>query len=359
MHAFLTREGLDWGCRMPRMVHKKMTAVLAMTVGALLAVAGFVVPPPAVAAGPAALTDAVGDVINRETNDKLQSPPTDIVSTTVESGAQGIVLTFKTQETPDPTTDGHWASPNTFVSWQVDSTGDGKVDDLIRFSRDRDTAGLLVGDLTHWSGPGQPAKHCDVPASYNPTTGYTLTIQPSCMANPAAISYRVQLTYDTNPSGAKPPLAFDVVPDQGLAGPVPIVIPTAPAQAPPAGDAAPAPSANENPAPGQAGPSPAAPGAKTPSAPAADPAAPKPATRPAAPRRTRGDANAAPKPAAPKPAAPKPAVPSAAPATDTSGELAATGPTNARWLGALGGALLLLGGLGLMTPADRRCRSSV
>jgi hypothetical protein len=323
------------------MVHKKMAAGLATTIGALLCVAGFVVPPPAVAA-PASLTDPVGDVINRETNDKLQSAPTDIVSATVDSGAQGIVLTFKTQETPDPATDPHWASPNTFVSWQVDSTGDGKVDNLIRFSLDRDTAGQIVGDLTHWAGPGQPAKHCDVPATYNPTTGYTLTINPSCMGTPAAISYRVQLTYDTNPSGTKPPLAFDVVPDQGLAGPVPIVIPTTPAAAPSAG--APAPDPAANPAPGQAGPTPAAPGAKTPT-PAAK-AAPKPAAKPAAPA-ARGATSA-----------PTPATPSAAPATDGSGELAATG-TSARWLGALGGALLLLGGLGLMTPADRRRRSSI
>ena len=329
---------------MPRMVHKKLVSGLAMTIGAMLTVAGFVVPSPAVAAGPAALTDPVGDVINRDTNDKLQSPPTDIVSTTVESGAQGIVLTFKTQEAADPITSAHWASPNTFVSWQIDSTGDGKVDDLVRFSLDRDIAGRILGEVTHFSGPGQPAKHCDVPATFNPTTGYTLTIQPSCMANPAAISYRVLLTYDTNPGGTKPPLAFDVVPDQGLAGPVPITVPTAPAAAPPA-PGAPAPPANENPAPGEAGaPAPTAPGAKPTPKPAAKPA-PKPAAKPAAPAPTRGSSSAA---------APKPAAPGAAPATETSPELAATGPSSTRWLGAFGGALLLLGGLGLMTPAGRR-----
>jgi len=328
---------------MTRMVHKKMAAGLATTIGALLMVAGFVVAPAAVAA-PAAITDPVGDVINRETNDKLQSPPTDIVSVAVDSGAQGIILTFKTQEAPDPATDAHWASPNTFVSWQVDSSGDGKVDNLIRFSLDRDTAGKLVGDLTHWAGPGQPAQHCDVPATYDPTTGYTLTINPSCMGTPAAISYRVQLTYDTKPGDAKPPLAFDVVPDQGLAGPVPIVIPTTPAAAPPAAGA-PAPGPDATPAPGQAGaPTAAGPGGKTP-APAAKPA-PKPAAKPATPA-TRGAT-----------AAPAPATPSAAPATDGAGELAATG-TSARWLGALGGALLLLGGLGLMTPVDRRRRCTI
>jgi hypothetical protein len=31
----------------------------------------------------------------------------------------------------------------------------------------------------------------------------------------------------------------------------------------------------------------------------------------------------------------------------------------ARWLGALGGALMLLGGLGVMTPANRRRRATI
>ena len=341
MHALPARKALDWGCHMSRMVHRKMAAGLAVTIGALLSVAGFVVPPSAIAA-PAALTDAVGDVINRETNDKLQSNATDIVSVTVDSGAQGIVLAFKTQEAADPVSSANWASPNTFVSWQVDANGDGKVDNLIRYSLDRDTAGRIVGDLTYLVGPGQPAKHCDVPATFNPATGYTLTVPPDCMGTPAAISYRVQLTYDTNPSGTKPPLAFDVVPDQGLAGPVPIVVPTAPAAAPPAPGGAPGPSA-ENPSPGAPGPSPGGATAPKTTPTSAAKAAPKPAAKPAAPAN-RGGASAA----------PKPATPSAAPVTEGSGELAATGPSNARWLGSLGAALLLLGGLGLMTPTGRR-----
>jgi len=321
---------------MSRMVHRKMAAGLAVTVGALLSVAGFVVPPHAVAA-PAAVTDPAGDVINRETNDKLQSIPTDITSASVDSGDQGIVLSFRTQDAPDPIASPNWASPNTFVSWQVDANGDGKVDNLIRYSLDRDVAGRIVGDLTYFVGPGQPAKHCDVPATWNAATGYTLTIPHDCMGNPAAISYRVQLTYDTNPGGTKPPLAFDVVPDQGFVGPVPIVKPTAPAAAPPA----PTPSA-ENPAPQAGATTPTAPAPKTTPTSAAK-AAPKPAAKPAAPA-TRGGASAA----------PNPATPSAAPVTEGSGELAATGPGNAQWLGALGGALLLLGGLGLMTPTARR-----
>jgi hypothetical protein len=326
---------------MPRKVRKNMAAGAALTLGALLTVAGFVGSAPAQAAGPAAVTDPAGDVINRETNAKLASAATDIVSTSVDSGAQGIVLTFKTQEMPNPATDPHWASPNTFVSWQVDSTGDGKVDDLIRFSLDRDDPTKLVGDLTHWSGPGQPAKHCDVPAAFDPAVGYSLTVTNACMGNPASISYRVQLTYDTDPGAQKPPLAFDVVPDQGLAGPVPIAAATAPAAAPPAGGA-PAPADGATPpTPAGAG-NPAAPAAGGKPTPATTKPAPKPAAKPAAP--ARGGAAAA----------PAPATPSAAPATDTAGELAATGPSSTRWLGALGGALLLLGGLGLMTPADRR-----
>lgn len=337
MLAFLIPGGpRDWGCRMARMVRRNLAGSLALTIGALLTVTGFGMAPRAMAAGPAALTDAVGDTIDRNTNDKLASPRTDIVGATIDSGAQGIVLSFKTQDLAEPATDPNWASLNTFVSWQIDSSGDGKVDDLIRYSLDRDNPGVLVGEVTHWSGPGQPAKHCDAQAAFNPATGYSLTIAPACMNNPAAISYRVQLTYDTNPSQPKPPLAFDVMPDTGLAGPVPIAVPTAPAAAPPA----PAPAAGETPAPDKAAPPAAAPAGK-PGA-AAKPA-PKPATKPTAPARTPASAPA-----------PKPATAPAAPPTEGAGELAATGPSMARWLGALGGALMLLGGLGVMTPAARR-----
>jgi hypothetical protein len=326
---------------MRKMVRVELTAGLALSVMALLSAVGIVSPPSALAAGPAALTDPVGDVIDRNTNDRLPSARTDIVSAAVDSGAQGIVLSFKTQEMADPGADPNWGSLSTFVSWQVDSTGDGKVDDLIRFSADRDAPGKIVGDLTHWSGPGQPAKHCAAVAAFNPAAGYTLTIDPTCIGSPAALSYRVQMTYDTKPGEAKPPLAFDVLPDQGLAGPVSLAIPTAPAAAPPAPGDAPAPSAP----------------------PAGDPA-PTQAGAPSAPKSTAPAAKPAPKPAAPKPAAPTPtrgpaAAPAPKPATPPAGEpnaLAATGPSTTRWLGTLGGVLLLLGGLGVMTPADRRRR---
>jgi hypothetical protein len=322
------------------MARVEFAAGLACTIAALLSATGIVSPPSAIAAtGPAALTDGVADTINRDTNDKLASPATDIVSATVDSGAGGIVLTFKTQQMGDPGTDAHWASPNTFVSWQIDSTGDGKVDDLIRFSADRATPGGITGDLTHWSGPGKPAKHCDAVAAFNAATGYVLTIDPACMGNPASITYRVQLTYDTNPGGTKPPLAFDVAPDTGLAGPVAIAVATAPAGAPPAGGAAAPTAGTPTPTPTQAG-APAPGGTSSVTKPAAKPAAPKPAAPKPATTATTRTAAGAPAPAAP--AAPKP------------GALAATGTSSARWLGALGGALLLLGGLGLMTPADRR-----
>jgi hypothetical protein len=332
---------------MRKVVRLDLAAGLALSITALLGVGGFV--SPATAAGPAVLTDPAGDVIDRNTNERLPSARTDLLSATVDSGAQGIVLTFKTQEMANPGTDPNWASLNTFVSWQVDSTGDGKVDDLIRFSADRKTAGALVGEVTHWPGPGQPAQHCDAPATFDPAAGYSLTFAPSCLGNPAAISYRVQLTYDTKPGEAKPPLAFDVVPDQGLNGPVAIAVPTAPAAAPPAADA-PAPSA---PSPDATAPA-AGPSAK-PTAPAAKPA---PKATPAT--RSRPTAAAAPKPAAPKPAAPAPAAPApSAPAPSAEpNALAATGASTARWLGALGGVFLLLGGLGVMTPADRRRRTT-
>ena len=312
------------------------TAGLALTIAGLVTTAWFAAPAPAVAAGPASITDPTGDVINRDTNAKLTSAATDIVGATVDSGPQGIVLSFKTQQMADPANDPNWASPNTFVSWQVDGNGDGKVDDLIRFSADRATPGGIVGDLTHWSGPGVPAKHCDAQAAFDPVAGYMLTIDPACMGSPASITYRVQLTYDTSPGATKPPLAFDVAPDQGLAGPVAITLPPAPPPAPPAAGA-PAPGAPAVPAGATATTAP------KPTSALGVKAAPKPAAKPAAP---------APRPAASTPAGPQPAA-TPAPAA-TPGALAATGPGMAHALGALAGILLLVGGLMLMAPPARR-----
>ena len=328
---------------MGRLLRLERTVGLAFSVAGLACIAGFVSPGPAVAAtGPAAITDPAGDTINRDTNAKLASAPTDIVSASVDSGAAGVVLTLKTQQMADPTTDSGWASPNTFVSWQVDDNGDGKIDDTISYSADRSAPGGILADNTHWSGPGTPAQHCDAQGAFDPAAGYTLTIANSCIGNPEAISYRVQLLYDTSPGATKPPLAFDVAPDQGLAGPVPIAVPTAPAAAPPPG-ATPAPSAGA--APG------AAPGPGAGPAPTAA-AAPKPAVKPAP--------KPAPRPAAPAPTRPASSAP--APATASAGAsangLAATGTNSTRRLGTLGGVFLLLGGLGLMAEPDRRRRTA-
>ena len=333
---------------MGRLVRLNRAAGLAFSVAGLVCIAGFVSPGPAVAAtGPAAITDPAGDTINRDTNAKLASAATDIVSASVDSGAAGVVLTFKTQQMADPTTDPGWASPNTFVSWQVDDNGDGKVDDHISYSADRSAPGGIVAGNTHWAGNNAPAQQCDAQGAFDPVVGYTLTIANSCIGNPTAISYRVQLTYDTSPGATKPPLAFDVAPDQGLAGPVPIAVPTAPAAAPPPG-ATPAPSAGAPPGTAAPGAVPA-PGAR----PAPTAAAPKPAVKPAP--------KPAPKPAAPAPTRPASSAPTpaaGAPAAAPANGLAATGTNSTRRLGTLGGVLLLLGGLGLMAQPNPRRRTA-
>ena len=143
---------------MRRLLRLEKAAGLALSVAGLVCMAGFVSPGPAVAAtGPAAITDPAGDTINRDTNAKLTSAATDIVSASVDSGAAGVVLTFKTQQMGNPATDPNWASPNTFVSWQVDDNGDGKVDDTISYSADRSVPGGIVADNTHWAGNNAPA----------------------------------------------------------------------------------------------------------------------------------------------------------------------------------------------------------
>jgi hypothetical protein len=321
------------------MIRLDRAAGLACTIAGLLLVTGLLSPGPAIAAGPAAITDPGGDTINRDTNAKLAAAAADIVSATIDSGASGIILSFRTQQLSNPATDPGWASGNTSASWQLDENGDGKVDDIISYSADPSAPGGIAGDLTHWPGPNQPATKCSVPAGFDPVAGYTLTVTPTCVGKPTAVSYRVQVTYDTSPGAKKPPLAFDVAPDQGLAGPVAINVPTAPAAAPPPAGA---------PAPPAAGPEPgaAAPAPPSSAAPAVKPAAP-PATR-AAPKPTPSTAPAR-RPAASAP--PAAAQPNAAPAPP--GGLAATG-ADSRRLGALGGGLLLLGGLVLLIRPKAR-----
>jgi len=329
---------------MRRTIRLDRAAGLAGALAGLVLLAGFLSPAPAIAAGPASATDPGGDTINRDTNAKLAAPAADLVSATVDSGAGGVILTFRTAQMANPAADPGWASGNTSASWQLDDNGDGKVDDIIGYSADPTAAGGISGDLTHWPGQNQPAQRCTVPAAFDPVAGYTLTVSPACIGNPSAISYRVQLTYDTSPGAKKPPLGYDVLPDQGMAGPVPIAVPTAPAAAPPPAAATPAP--------------PPAPGATSSPPPSSAPGA---GAGPAAPPATRAPAKpATPPPSAKRPAtstAQSPAAPSAAEGTAAVGALAATG-ADTRRLGALGGMLLLLGGLALiLRPTTRRASS--
>jgi hypothetical protein len=321
---------------MRRMIRLDRAAGLACTIAGLVLLVGFLSPGPAVAAGgPASITDPGGDTINRDTSAKLAAPAADIVAATVDSGAGGIVLSFRTQQMGNPASDVNWGSGNTSASWQLDDNNDGKVDDIITYSADTTVPGGIAGSLVHWPGQNAPPQRCTVPAAFDPVAGYTMTVDPGCVGKPAAISYRVQLTYDTSPgTTTKPPLAFDVAPDQGLAGPVPIVVPTAPAAAPPPTAAAPGPGATASP------PSSAAAPAAKPATPPVTRAAPKPATPSTAAARR------------PSSAAPSPAVPPAA-RTAPAGGLAATG-ADTRTLGAFGAVLLLLGGLALMARAGRR-----
>src|SRR5579884_3709244 len=111
-----TRWRNGWGCRMRRMIRLDRAAGLACTIAGLVLVAGFLSPGPAIAAGPAGITDPGGDTINRDTNAKLTAAAADIVSASVDSGAGGIVLSFRTAQMPNPATDPGWGSGNTSAS---------------------------------------------------------------------------------------------------------------------------------------------------------------------------------------------------------------------------------------------------
>src|SRR5207302_235131 len=56
-------------------------------------------------------------------------------------------------------------------------------------------------------------------AAYSASSGYVLGLPPACLGAPKAISFRVTMYYDTKPNDDKAPVATDVAPDKGLAGP--------------------------------------------------------------------------------------------------------------------------------------------
>lgn len=193
---------------------------------------------PAAWAAPVTASDPKGDTVVDTVEDPIEAPRGDIVATAAEVRPDGIALSVKVAQPADPMTDPNWASFDSVVTWTLEVSGDGKRDYEVEYLIDEDTKGLSAA-LDGFGVGRRPADGCDPPASYSPDAGYTVVVDPKCIATPASFSYKVEVSYNTDASKDSADVSVDLSPDEGWAGPVEVPggvpggTPVAPRQAAP------------------------------------------------------------------------------------------------------------------------------
>jgi hypothetical protein len=176
------------------------------------------------------ISDRSGDTVNDDDSAPLKAPPGDIVSAGVEYTPDQIKLTAQLSQPTDPLSDANWTSDSTFLEWALDTTTDGQPDYLAEFATE---GGGMYGVVTRPTDAADAPPACQASlATYRASTGYVLGIPPACLGTPRAVTFRVTMYYDTNPGNDKAPVATDVAPDKGLAGPVAIASGTSPTATP-------------------------------------------------------------------------------------------------------------------------------
>jgi hypothetical protein len=205
---------------------------------------------PAVALpGPSLASDPAGDT---------GSAAADIVSSSITPGAEGLELTVQVKDALDPLADPNWARDSTFISWELDTTGDLGPDFVVEQFLD---SGQLVGVVHRPSDPEDAQPLCNLAGTnFARETGYRAVVDPACLGFPRSIGYRVRFLYN---AGAN--VGTDVSPDAGLTAPAPLPEATPPPAAAPSPPPLP-PSVQEAEVSRRATAAPATPSAGTPAA---------------------------------------------------------------------------------------------
>ena len=161
------------------------------------------------------IEDATGDTVIDGSGAPQANARADIVQSRVANTTKAIGLAVKVAEPVDPTRDPNWASPATFVVWEVDTTGDGTPDFEIQYFVD---GGKLIAAVYKAGNTAQPA--CEGEAGYT-SDSYLAGVDPGCLGSPTSLSYRASIYYGTDPKNPDADGITDASPDGGMSGRVP------------------------------------------------------------------------------------------------------------------------------------------
>ena len=142
-------------------------------------------------------------------------PRADVVAAHVSYETGKIVFAVRIGQWVDPRQDPNWASDSTYVSWEIDTNGDGKPDYEVQYFL---SEGTPVAGVSR-AGDDTGDSVCNAEAGFA-NDGYAVALDPACFNGPASFSYRVTMNYDSDPKNENADVITDVAPDGGLSHPV-------------------------------------------------------------------------------------------------------------------------------------------
>lgn len=208
-----------------RVRHAIITAGTALVASVTFGVGVLGAAAPAGAA-PTSITDPADDTVTEAVEDPIAAPRADILSSTAESGPDGIALGIRLKQVTDPLTDPNWSGDGitSYANWGLDLNGDDRRDFEIEYAVDPETR-ALVGSLYRIGKGPRPADGCDPIPSFNPASGHSVRVDPKCLGNPASFRYQVELLYNTDINDDSSEVATDASPDDGWSEPVTVNLP--------------------------------------------------------------------------------------------------------------------------------------
>ncbi len=123
-------------------------------------------------------------------------PRADVVSTSATYQAGAIVLSVRTAQPVNPTTDPQWDAENSIVTWFIDTTGDRKFDYTAEWGVD---GGSLYADV--YQGTAETPT-CTGTPSLGQDGSYVVSIPSSCLKNPGGFFWGGLMQY--TPKGGAP-----------------------------------------------------------------------------------------------------------------------------------------------------------